>query len=441
MVIEGDGTVGINTANPDFTAVLDLTSTTKGFLPPRMTTTQRDAIVSPASGLKIHNTTVDKGEIFTGTTWKTILTEDIGQVLVQETFASSNVRFFGELALPAAQGWTDTATGSATIVLVTETVFGEVRQVVRHDDNVTDGATTSEIALTAQNWTDINAFGASYGGTARLNTAQGGSGFFSGLQANAAENPLVTGNRRYGIFFDNNAGNLRLGFPDVGGGDVTLDGTGGNPLISFDEWFSWECVVPAGLGVAEFYINGILTTFAPAFNTNIGGLGTNVQVGSGSTTGTNRVVSHDNFGVTIYEEAATKTLAAAIMVGDVAQINIPEGKRDYTIILPDGNPRAIGAVLRLVASNLLGSISLENQNPAVPEILYNGLRTLVINVAVKETIEGINTVSSGNVYLGFQTDQTTSHLQRRRGQPPDSRSLPPRHRAHRRRERCLPHGV
>jgi len=404
MVIESDGKVGIGTTNPDVTALLDLTSTTEGFLPPRMTEVERDAIVSPAPGLKIHNTTVDKAEIFTGATWKTVLTEDIGQVLVQETFASTNVRFFGELALPAAQGWTDTATGSAAIVLVTETVFGEVRQVVRHSDNVTDGATTSKITLTSQNWVDINAFGASYGGTARLNTAQGGNGFFSGLQANAAENPLTTGNRRYGFFFNSNAGNLRASEPDPPATTVTFDGTGGNPLISFDEWFRWECVVPAGLGAAQFYVNGILTTFVPTFNTNVGGLGTTIQVGSGSTSGSNRVVSHDNFGVTIYEEATTKTLAAATMVGDVAQINIPEGKRDYTIILPDGNPRAIGSVLRLVANNLGGLISLQNENPAAPEILYNGLRTLVLEIAVKEVINGVNTVNSGNVYIGFKAE-------------------------------------
>ncbi len=411
MVIEGDGKVGIGTTNPDVTALLDLNSTTKGFLPPRMTTVERDAIVSPAPGLRIHNTTIDKAEIFTGTTWKTILTEDIGQVVVQETFASSNVRFFGELALPAAQGWTDTATGIATIDLVTQTVFGEVKQVVRHNDDTGGGATTSEIILTAQNWIDINLFGASYSGTARLDTVDGVNGFFSGLQANAAENPLATGNRRYGIQFNSNAGNLRLTESDNTGNNVTMDGTGGNPLITFDEWFSWECVIPAGLGAAEFYINGILTTFVPVFGVNGGGLGTSIKVGSGSTGGANRIVYHDNFGVTIYEESATKTLAAATMVGDVAQINIPEGKRDYTIVLPDGNPRAIGAVLRLVVNNLGGLISLENQNPAAPEILYNGLRTLVINVAVKETIEGINTVSSGNVYLGFQTgdiDRTKS---------------------------------
>ena len=45
--------VGIGTATPNASSVLDVSSTTKGFLPPRMTTTERDAISSPAQGLMI----------------------------------------------------------------------------------------------------------------------------------------------------------------------------------------------------------------------------------------------------------------------------------------------------------------------------------------------------------------------------------------------------
>merc|ERR1712127_468942 len=41
-------------------AVLTLTSTTQGFLPPRMTTIQRDTITSPATGLMVYNTTTNK---------------------------------------------------------------------------------------------------------------------------------------------------------------------------------------------------------------------------------------------------------------------------------------------------------------------------------------------------------------------------------------------
>jgi len=230
---------------------------------------------------------------------------------------------------------------------------------------------------------------------------------FSGLQANAAENPLATGNRRYGILFDSAAGNLRLIEADNTGNNVTMDGTGGNPLVTFDEWFKWECVVPAGLGAAQVYINGILTTFVPTFFVNGGGLGTQIIVSSGSTGGANRISYHDNFGVTIFEAAATKTLAAATMAADVAQINIPEGKRDYVIILPDGNPRLIGSALRLAVNNLFGTVTLQNQTPAAPEALFNGLAEIVFTVFAKEVVGGVNTVNSGNVYIGFKAEDVS----------------------------------
>jgi hypothetical protein len=61
--------VVIGAATPDGTAMLDVVSSSKGFLPPRMTTIQRDAIVSPASGLTIFNTTTKAFECFNGTAW------------------------------------------------------------------------------------------------------------------------------------------------------------------------------------------------------------------------------------------------------------------------------------------------------------------------------------------------------------------------------------
>ena len=63
--------VGIGTATPTASAQLDVTSTTKGFLPPRMTTSDRDAIVSPAAGLIIYNTTISGLQIYSGSTWYT----------------------------------------------------------------------------------------------------------------------------------------------------------------------------------------------------------------------------------------------------------------------------------------------------------------------------------------------------------------------------------
>lgn len=61
--------VGIGTAIPAATAQLDVSSTTKGFLPPRMDSTQRNAIISPATGLTIYNTTLKSVEVYNGTAW------------------------------------------------------------------------------------------------------------------------------------------------------------------------------------------------------------------------------------------------------------------------------------------------------------------------------------------------------------------------------------
>jgi hypothetical protein len=53
-------------------AALQVDSTTRGFLPPRMTTTQRDAIASPPDGLIVYNTTTSKLNLREGGAWKAI---------------------------------------------------------------------------------------------------------------------------------------------------------------------------------------------------------------------------------------------------------------------------------------------------------------------------------------------------------------------------------
>ena len=66
-VSTGFAQVGINTETPDASSVLDLTSTEAGFLLPRMTETQRNAITNAATGLIIYNTDTNSIEINTGT--------------------------------------------------------------------------------------------------------------------------------------------------------------------------------------------------------------------------------------------------------------------------------------------------------------------------------------------------------------------------------------
>jgi hypothetical protein len=50
-------------------AILQADSTTKGFLPPRMTTTEKNAIASPAAGLVVYDSTTNKLCCYNGSTW------------------------------------------------------------------------------------------------------------------------------------------------------------------------------------------------------------------------------------------------------------------------------------------------------------------------------------------------------------------------------------
>jgi len=68
--------VGIGTASPDPSAILEIESNTKGVLLPKLSDTERNGITSPQNGLLIFNTDSNTLEINTGTTaspvWKAL---------------------------------------------------------------------------------------------------------------------------------------------------------------------------------------------------------------------------------------------------------------------------------------------------------------------------------------------------------------------------------
>lgn len=71
--LTGSGSIStdlvIGDTSIDSSSILELESTTKGFLPPRMDQTARDAISSPATGLMIYNTDTDFLNYYNGTSW------------------------------------------------------------------------------------------------------------------------------------------------------------------------------------------------------------------------------------------------------------------------------------------------------------------------------------------------------------------------------------
>ncbi len=95
MVIKRDGKVGIGTATPNASALLDVSSTTKGLLPPRMTTAQRNTIASPAAGLQIYNTDNNCLEVWNSLGWISL--------------CSDRILFNGILTVGCADAWTQKA--------------------------------------------------------------------------------------------------------------------------------------------------------------------------------------------------------------------------------------------------------------------------------------------------------------------------------------------
>ena len=93
--------VAINTdgSTPDASAMLDIKSTTKGLLAPRMTTTQQNAISSPATGLLVFNTTDNLFRVNTGTpaspVWTALSAATNNWLLTGNGGSSSATNFLG----------------------------------------------------------------------------------------------------------------------------------------------------------------------------------------------------------------------------------------------------------------------------------------------------------------------------------------------------------
>ncbi len=80
--------VGIGTATPETSAILDLASEDRGFLAPRMTEVQMNAIPTPAAGLFVYNTTTNHYNMYNGTAWQGVFTA-IGDSTLGEAFTAT----------------------------------------------------------------------------------------------------------------------------------------------------------------------------------------------------------------------------------------------------------------------------------------------------------------------------------------------------------------
>lgn len=163
--IDTNGNVGIATATPAASALLDLTSTTKGFLPPRMTEAQRDAIATPATGLVIYNTDTNALNYYDGDSWEAVGTGASGS-------ADTTTYSFGKF--PQAGGTTAVAAGgyydltgpnltAGTYLWILYNCAGQLTYSSGSGNSIqVVGATVS---LSSSTWANLNTFPQSSCGT------------------------------------------------------------------------------------------------------------------------------------------------------------------------------------------------------------------------------------------------------------------------------------
>ncbi len=138
---------GIGTTTPDVSAKLDISSTTKGLLVPRMTATERGAIATPAKGLLIYQTDGDAGfYVNTGTSSSIVWTRvnmDWTRTGNDISFTGGNISTTGNLT--GGNATTSTISGFAANV----TTISEGRNLTAADNGkIIQSTSASAIIVT-----------------------------------------------------------------------------------------------------------------------------------------------------------------------------------------------------------------------------------------------------------------------------------------------------
>jgi hypothetical protein len=172
--------VGVGTNNPNASAKLDVSSTTSGFLPPRMTAAQRDAIASPAAGLIVwcsNCCSYGEAQVYNGVTWTNMIggSACAAKPTVAATTAATDIA-----ATTATSGGNITSDGGASVT-ARGVCWSTSTNPTTADSKTTDGSgtgsyTSSITGLTAGTLYYIrsyatNSSGTTYGAQVSFTTA------------------------------------------------------------------------------------------------------------------------------------------------------------------------------------------------------------------------------------------------------------------------------
>ena len=176
MRLTTDGKLGIGTTSPDISSIVDIVSTTAGVLFPRMTTDQRDAIGTPATGLWIFNTTTNLFNYYDGA-WQIVDSSTTADTLAQVLDSGALLNTAGAIFSP-----------TGNVVLQATATFRKL-----FDENQIAAVNFTDVlrTLNAANGTAILNFTNSTGGSLTNGWALGTPA--SATLTNATGLPLTTG--------------------------------------------------------------------------------------------------------------------------------------------------------------------------------------------------------------------------------------------------------
>jgi hypothetical protein len=270
--------VGIGTITPNGSAQLDITSTTRGMLLPRMTDSEKNAIVSPAHGLLVFNTNTNSFQYYNGTAWSNISHSGI----ISGT-ANKVAKFNSPWGLTAAGLITDNGTGVA---------INNTNAIPNSSSLLDLTSNTKGVLIPRMTSAERTAIPAPATGLLVFDNTTNSFWFYNGSQwmelntGGASTNWTVLGNDIY----NNNSGNVGIG-ASTPFAKLTVNG---------------DAVIAAGLGIATTTPD--LDTYKLDVNGSIHNTGntyTDGSVGIGTTTPIHKL-QVNNGSVAIYNSSDSK---------------------------------------------------------------------------------------------------------------------------------------